>query len=195
MIVGASLLAALGLTAGLLAWASPSPLVPDAAGRLFAADETPTTPDGPFAAIFQTARPVAAGRWTAIYVHQSKTSRGDAATLAEAAAAWGVAGPPDHFVVGNGLGAGDGEVQFTPRWDEQRPAAPPAAGATIDPACISICLVGDFDRARPTDAQLQRLSALLSALSRRLDVPPERIHVVRDSATAAGVGSHFPPLR
>ena len=199
-IVAGALVAALGLTAGLLAWASPTPLTPDAVGRLLATSEAGShepagSGGGIFDAVFQTARPVAAGRWRAIYVHQSQTPGGDAATLADAAAVRGVSGPADHFVIGNGLGAGDGEVQFTPRWDEQRPAAPPAAGAGVDAACVSICLVGDFDRAPPTAAQVARLRGLIAALRGRLDIPPDGVHVLRAAPGPAGAGRFFPPLR
>ena len=184
LVVAAALAAALGLTAGLLAWASPSPLAPDAVGRLLATSDSPTPSGGVFEPVFETARPVVAGRWRKIYVHQSGTAGGDAATLADAAAVWGVSGPADHFVIGNGQGAGDGEVQFTPRWDEQRPAAPPAAGAGVDAACVSVCLVGDFDRGRPSEAQLARLRGLLSALCRRLDIPPANVRISRATPRA-----------
>ena len=194
LVMGAALVGALGLTAGLLAWASPAPLSPDAVGRLFVAAEAPRPGAGALEAAFETRAAIRPGRWQYVYVHQSKTPGGDAATLAGAAAAWGVAGPADHFVIGNGLGAGDGEIQFTPRWDEQQPAAPPAAGATVHPACVSICLVGDLDRAPPTAAQVRRLGELLDALEGRLGLGRDRLVVVRDSPTAAGVGGSFPVL-
>ena len=193
VVVGVSLLAALGLTAGLLRWASPSPLAPDAVGRLFATSDA--TAGDFFAAVFDTAVAVKSGRWRTIYVHQSKTGGGDAATLADAAADRGVTGPADHFVIGNGLGAGDGEVQFTPRWDEQRSAAAPTADTSIDAACVSICLVGDLDRARPTEAQLRRLDGLIAALCRRLNLSPRDVRLIRDSPTAAGIGARYAAAR
>ena len=161
---------------------------------MFATADAPVPGGGEFDAAFQTRVPIRPGRWQYVYVHQSKTPGGDAATLADAAAAWGVSGPADHFVIGNGSGCGDGEVQFTPRWDEQRPAAPPVAGASVRADCVSVCVVGDFDRLPPTAAQVRRLRGLLASLRGRLGVGEGQVVVLRDAPTAAGLGRDFPAL-
>jgi len=63
-------------------------------------------------------------RWQTIYIHHSRTSRGDAASLAGG----GAEGSGDHFVIGNGDGAMDGELQFTGRLE---PAAAGGPGAGL----------------------------------------------------------------
>lgn len=189
LIVGGALLAALGLTTALLALLSPSPLDPDISGRLFASGEAPRSlePDA-FEPIFRTSEQARRGRWSAVYIHHSNTTGGNAATLAESARARGISGPPDHFVIGNGDGMHDGEVQFTPRWDQQAPAGAPVAGVRVEPQCISICLIGDFDHHRPTAAQQQRLAQLLAALNQRLDLPTDQVHSLARPDSAAGMG-------
>lgn len=189
LIVGGALLAGLGLTTALLVLLSPSPLAPDVSGRLFASREAPRTLDPEaFESIFQTRQPIRRGHWNAIFVHHSNTAGGSAASLAESARARGISGPPDHFVIGNGDGMHDGEVQFTPRWDQQAPAAAPAAGVPIKPQCISICLIGDFDDRPPTTAQRQRLAQLLAALSQHLNLRSDQVHSLDLPDSAGGIG-------
>lgn len=184
VIVGGALLAALGVTCILLALLSPSPLTPDVTARLFVT----STGDEPLETVVGTA---AKGRWDAIYIHHSKTPGGDTSTLADLARARGIVGPPDHFVIGNGDGMGDGEVQVTSRWSQQAPAASPAQGARVEPGCISICLIGDFDRMRPTEAQRASLARLLAVLQARLQLGPDRVVQLSQEGSAAGVGRHF----
>ena len=185
VVVGAALVVALGLTTGLLSWLSPTPLMPDVAGRLMAAG--PSTPAGTggtsridFGPIFRTRVALRPGRWRALHVRHSGTDAGDARALAELARERGVSGPPDHFVICNGRGGGDGEIQFTPRWDAQQPPA----GAPAD--CVSVCLIGDFDRARPTEAQLRSLRELITVLEREAGIPGQAVRVTT-------AGRYFPP--
>ncbi len=184
VIVGGALLAALGVTCILLAILSPSPLTPDVTARLFVTS-TGVEP------LESVVAPAAPGRWDTIYIHHSKTPGGDTSTLADLARARGIVGPPDHFVIGNGDGMGDGEVQVTSRWSEQSPAASPAPGARIEPGCISICLIGDFDRMRPTEAQRASLARLLGVLEDRLQLGADRVLQLSQEGSAAGVGRHF----
>src|SRR5207302_2927514 len=77
-----------------------------------------------------------------IYIHHSRSGGGAPSAS-------------DHFVIGNGSGLSDGEVQMGQRWEEQRSAAAPVARTRIDPTCISICIVGDFDRSEEHTSELQ----------------------------------------
>jgi hypothetical protein len=58
--------------------------------------------------------------------------------------------------------------------------------------CISICVVGDFDRSSPTPTQRLRLTQLVQALQRRLGVTADRVYLHQGSGTAADVGEAFP---
>lgn len=178
-----SLTGALTLTGGLLVMMAPDPLRPDAAATLAAVEG----PD-PMAAVYGTRVPVAIGRWKYIYVRHSRSASGSAATLARSTPA----GLGDHFVIGNGNGCGDGEIQFGPRWTEQAPASPVGTGGSIDPSCISICLVGDFDHSAPTPSQLYRLTQLINSLQGQLRMAGRCLILLDQPMSPAGVGRHFP---
>ena len=101
-------------------------------------------------------------------------------------------GVGDHFVIGNGDGCMDGEIQVGQRWNKQLSALPPGGAREIDPDCISICLVGDFDRSVPTPTQLRRLQQLTSALQSRLRIGEKNVLLIEQPNTAAGSGRYFP---
>jgi hypothetical protein len=136
--------------------------------------------------IFQTDTPMRTGRWKYIYVHHSTTTAGNALSLAQ-----GSNGVADHFIIGNGDGSVDGEVQVGPRWNTQSVAGVPNGASSIDPDCISICLIGDFDRGVPTPTQLRRLEQLVGALQGRLRIGATTVFLDQ-SSSAAGVGRYFP---
>jgi len=75
-----------------------------------------------------------------------------------------------HYVICNGNGGPDGEVQ------EGRNilfAGAHAPGRNND--SVGICLVGDFIKGRPTNAQMIALYPLLRELIRKYPITPERI--------------------
>lgn len=183
-IVFTSLVGMLTLTSALLLALAPAPLTPDASSSLYAV-ESPRALD----AIFDTKLPSKRGQWKYIYVRHSRTAAGDAVSLAEANGGGGLG---DHFVIGNGDGAADGEIQLGYRWDQQLPAAPPLGASEIDPACVSICLIGDFDTTVPTPVQLRRATQLVAALQGRLGIPADRVILIDQPASAAGIGRYFP---
>ncbi len=177
-----SLVAALTATTALLLALSPQPLLPDSSSSLLAVD-SPHALD----AIFQTQAAVQANRWQYVYVHHSRTPAGSAAALAQLNGGLG-----DHFVIGNGNGCVDGEIQIGQRWNHQLSATPPQGADEIDPACISICLVGDFDQAEPTRSQFRRLSQLVATLQQRFNVPASHVLLVEAGQTPASIGRQFP---
>ena len=182
LIVFSTLLGVLTLTSALLMALAPAPIVPAAATSLFAVD-APSS----FNVIFNTRQPLVVGRWRYIYVHHSATPSGNALTLGQE-----TNGAGDHFIIGNGDGCEDGEIQISQRWNHQQPALPPAGANKIDAACISICLVGDFDQTVPTQTQLRRLSQLVSALQGQLHVGAEQVLLIEQPTSSAGIGRYFP---
>jgi hypothetical protein len=182
VIVLSTLITVLTLTSALLLALAPAPLTADASSSLFAID-APISMD----AIFQTDSPVRTARWKYIYVHHSRTTSGNAMTLARSADGVG-----DHFVIGNGDGCMDGEIQIGQRWNKQLSALPPAGAQEIDKDCISICLVGDFDRSVPTPTQLRRLQQLTAALQSRLRISGKNVLMIDQPNTSAGSGRYFP---
>lgn len=177
-----SLVGLLTGTSALLLALAPAPLKPDAAASLFALD-APRSMD----VIFDTTNPVAQGQWKYIFIHHSQTASGNAATLAARPGGLG-----DHFVIGNGSGCVDGEIQIGHRWAAQLPAGRTPGLATVRPDCVSICLVGDFNRAAPTPTQRLRLAQLVTTLQKQLAIPGSSIHLVQGTNTPADAGRHFP---
>jgi hypothetical protein len=81
-----------------------------------------------------------------------------------------------HFVIGNGHQSGDGEIQATEKWQEQRSSK----GYRGSEQTIRICLIGDGRRSRATDYQLKRLEMLLDVLCRKFNVPADSVYLPRD---------------
>jgi hypothetical protein len=181
-IVFSTLLGVLSLTSALLMALAPAPLAQDAATSLFAVDE-PRSMD----VIFQTRNPLAANRWKYIYIHHSNTASGNAITLGQPTGGMG-----DHFLIGNGDGLMDGEIQVGQRWNQQMVPLPPTGAKAVDRDCISICLVGDFDQTVPTPTQLRRLGQLVGTLQGQLHIDRENVLLVDQPQSPAGIGRYFP---
>jgi hypothetical protein len=178
VLVFSALAGSLTVTALLLQLLSPPPVRgAQTSPSLFAAD----SPESISRALaVPTSRP-----WKYIYIHHSKTFDGDADSVAG-----GDLG--DHFVICNGVGGADGEVQPGYRWDHQLPAVAPRGSSAISSDCISICLVGDFDRTRPTPAQMNQLGKLVTSLQAKHGIPSRQVVMVNQSAAPSGIGTFFP---
>ena len=174
LVIGAVAVAGLGLTVGLLWSLSPRPLVPDAVRSLPSlsqisvetpADSAATAPDAIAVRNLATAlyegllaEPAA---WAGVELVPTGTRSGDASTLADADAARGRVGPGVHFVICNGLGGADGEIQVTALWDRQRPA--PAA---VEPGRVRVAVVA-ADAGSFTARQSAAVRVLAASLAAR----------------------------
>jgi hypothetical protein len=175
-----SLLGSLSVLAVVLQVLSPPPARPQqSVVSLYSQDGGARLP----AVMLPPSRP-----WKYIYIHQSKTSDGNAQTLA------GKGELGDHFVIGNGSLAGDGELEFGRRWLNQLPAKAPAGIANIHPDCISVCLIGDLDRSAPTEKQIDRLSDLVRTLQARHGIAASQVITI-PQIDAGGIGGRFPANR
>jgi N-acetyl-anhydromuramyl-L-alanine amidase AmpD len=182
VVVFASLMGVLVFTSALLMALAPAPLTPDATNSLFAVD-APASMD----AVFQTQVPSTNTAWKYIYIHHSRSTASGTPNIVQPNGELS-----DHFVIGNGEGLSDGEVQMGQRWEEQHSAAAPVTGTRIDPACISICVIGDFDQTRPTPTQLRRLAQLVSTLQAHYRIPLANVALADQPRSAAGIGRFFP---
>ena len=182
-VVFVSLVGLLSMTSVLLLALAPDPLAPGSAASLFALDERGSSMD----AVFDTGVPVVKGRWKSIFIHHSRTGSGNADTLASR-----VGGLPDHFVIGNGAGCVDGGVQIGHRWSSQLPAGEVPGTRSINGDCVSVCVVGDFDRTAPTPTQQLRLTQLVHTLQSRLGVAANQVYLHQGTGTAADAGAMFP---
>lgn len=68
-----------------------------------------------------------------------------------------------HFVIGNGTGMGDGEVEPTFRWIEQQNGAHAGVGE-YNAQGIGICFVGNFEEISPSPAQIESAKRLITYL-------------------------------
>lgn len=169
----------LAFTGALLKALDPGPLGPDASTSLFAiGDQT-------IDRVFETNVPLRTTHWKSIYIHQSLTSSGDAMSLGS-----GRGEIPDHFVIGNGHGCADGEIQIGRRWSQQLPCGLSDLSRADS---ISICLIGDFNHGRPTATQEARLAQLVTALQRQFTISSEHVLLLtRRNAGVVGAGANFP---
>jgi hypothetical protein len=182
VVVLTTLVALLTFTSALLLALAPPPLTGESFNSLSAGDHEQFLDD-----IFKTAAPTRADQWRYIYIHHSGTVSGDAKSLAAPSGDMA-----DHFVIGNGQGCQDGEIQIGPRWNQQQSAAAPPGVAHIEPTCVSICLIGDFDHTMPTPMQLRRLTELVTTLQSQMRIPGQRVIFLNDSGTPSSVGRYFP---
>ncbi len=125
--------------------------------------------------------------WRHIVVHHSATPGGNAEQFDHyhrTVRGWDELGY--HFVITNGQGAPDGQVQVGSRWKVQKWGA--HTGGTPDNEYneygIGICLVGDFSSSMPTQAQLDSLVELLDYLAARYGISKHNIIGHRDAPGA-----------
>jgi N-acetyl-anhydromuramyl-L-alanine amidase AmpD len=96
-----------------------------------------------------------------------------------------------HFVIGNGSGMGDGEIEPTFRWREQMHGAH-AGKNEYNQHGIGICLVGNFQETHPSEAQLASVKRLVATLKHEYQVPSENVIAHRDVKATACPGKNFP---
>ena len=184
VVVLTSLVAVLTLTSALLLVLAPQPLSGESYNSLWATEDNQDY----LQEVFHTTVPTRADAdgWKFIYIHHSATASGNAMTLGQTPDGLG-----DHFVIGNGDGCADGEIQMSRRWMQQLAPGSPR-GVNINPRCISICLIGDFDNLPPTPAQVHRLAQLVSTLQNRLRIDGKSVWFLDQTGSPAGIGRYFP---
>lgn len=119
--------------------------------------------------------------WGHIEVYYSGTKSGNVEKLASLEDLPGPEHVNCHFVICNGIGGGDGEIQSTEIWQRQRSVAPRQNGRRQG-RTIHICLIADGETARPTDCQIEAVAGLVAGLCKRFNIQPECITVVATSA-------------
>ncbi len=116
--------------------------------------------------------------WRWIVIHHSASETGSAAafdTFHRETRLWDELGY--HFVIGNGTNTADGLVEVGSRWPKQKWGAHCRVGddEEYNDFGIGICLVGDFEKHRPTAAQMASLARLVDYLSAKYHIDDSHI--------------------
>jgi hypothetical protein len=116
----------------------------------------------------------AANCWSRIQVYYSGARSGNSQPLALLA---GRAAPEEmdcHFIIYNGLGGDDGQIQRTEKWEKQQPvnfeSPDPEPKIARGEKTICIYVIADGKSNRLTDMQIKRTEALVEGLCRRFDI-------------------------
>lgn len=182
VVVLGSLIGAMTLAAGLLLALEPSPVVPISDGLM--ATSVSSHQRDPEAVLFDTLPAVDARRWQAIVIHHSGARQGSAETLNAAHEKLGLGGLGYHFVVNNGRGAPDGQIQLGFRWKRQMVGAYTGGkdGEWYNRNALGICVIGDPVAQAPTETQLSELVWLVRKLQQRFEIPADRVLIQGDRA-------------
>jgi len=134
-------------------------------------------------------------KWKYIVIHHSSTPSGNAKIFdryhrEDMKMADGLA---YHFVIGNGTKSGDGEVEVGSRWQKQI-TGPHCFDGVMNEHAIGICLVGDFEKGKPTPVQMKALEELLKKLLKDYNIPPAQVvgHNEVDKGKTDCPGKNFP---
>lgn len=129
--------------------------------------------------------------WRYIVVHHSASATGSADVFHRAHLDRGWDGLGYDFVIGNGRGSGDGEVEVGYRWTQQKVGAH-AGNDLMNQKGIGICLVGDFTKQPPTRRQMDSLQRLCDFLADYCGIPEQNLRLHRDVRQTKCPGPLFP---
>lgn len=123
-----------------------------------------------------TSTATTSAKWKYIVIHHSSTQNGNAKIFdhyqrEEKKIRDGLI---YHFVIGNGSKSGNGEIEVGERWHKKM-AGPHCLDPKMNEQSIGICLVGDFEKTKPTKTQINALVDLLKKLQKDFQIPKENI--------------------
>jgi len=103
-------------------------------------------------------------RWKYIVGHHSATKYGNAKIYDRNHRRRGMNnGLAYHFVIGNGIDSGDGEIEIGPRWQQQLEGGH-VRNRQVNLQGIGICMVGNFEEIHPSRKQLASFRQLVDHL-------------------------------
>jgi len=126
--------------------------------------------------------------WNYIVIHHSATRAGSVKAFHKFHTKQGYGGIAYHFVIGNGNGMKDGEIEATFRWNKQISGTHVTTNSWDHNVFgIGICLVGNLENQAPTEAQMKALNLLVSQLKNEYGINNKNIighkHVGHDDAS------------
>jgi LysM repeat protein len=102
--------------------------------------------------------------WQRIIVHHSAIKYGNAKKYDAAHRRRGMQnGLAYHFLIGNGIDSGDGEIEIGTRWTKQLLGGH-LKSYQLNLSAIGICLVGNFEQTQPSKKQLAAFTQLMDWL-------------------------------
>ncbi len=131
--------------------------------------------------------------WKYIVIHHSASDSGDAASIGryhKETRGW-VNGLGYDFLIGNGNGSRDGQIEVGNRWNKQIDGAH-AGNPEYNKHGIGICLVGNFDNGQPTNQQISSLLHLIDYLQKRCNIDKDNVIMHRTFRKTVCPGKHFP---
>ena len=138
-------------------------------------------------------------RWLAIVIHHSATENGNATIFDRIHKDNNWDGVGYDFVIGNGTDSGNGQVEVTFRWRQQKTGAHcKTPNNWANENAVGICLVGDFNQTAPTEQQMQSLVKLVRFMQQRYSIPTSKIYGHNTTPGARPTdcpGSRFPMAR
>ncbi len=175
----------------------PMPLAPVAPIAPIQPTVVPPETPPPELSLPQWEPQTAARDWKYIVLHHTATDSGDVDSINDAhlknkdknGKPW--LGIGYHFVIGNGQGMGDGEIEPTFRWREQMHGAH-AGVADYNQHGIGIVLIGNFEKHAPSDAQIAAVKQLVTSLAGQYGVTSDRIIGHGEVKSTECPGEHFP---
>lgn len=119
--------------------------------------------------------------WKYIVIHHSATPNGGARAFdhfhrAKRRMQNGLA---YHFVIGNGNGARDGQIEVGTRWKKQIRGGH-CSNQEMNEVGLGICLVGNFEVTRPTRRQMHALVTLTQYLQNLCEIPDSHVILHRE---------------
>jgi len=135
---------------------------------------------------------VRTSNWDTIVAHHSAIKYGNAAIYDKAHRRRGMQnGLAYHFIIGNGINSGDGEIEIGPRWAKQLLGGH-VRSYKINLSAIGICMIGNFQETHPSQHQIAAFTQLVDWLTR--DVLKKKIRFAghKDIEKNLCPGKNFP---
>lgn len=133
-------------------------------------------------------------RWRYIVAHHSAIEQGNAQIYGAAHKRRGMtSGLAYHFVIGNGIDSGDGEIEVGPRWSQQLRGGH-VRNTRVNDQGIGICIVGNLENHAPTARQREAFIQLVDYLRANCVAPGCKftVHKWVDRNHTLCPGKHFP---
>ena len=128
---------------------------------------------GPAGEAVKNTHTTASDRWDRVEVYYSQTAGGKADELALLMDLTTGHKAEFHFVICNGNGSFDGEIQAGEYWKQQRPCSSLKG-------VVRVCVISEGMAESITDCQVQRTYELIDSLQRRFNIPRGNIQYPLD---------------